>query len=188
MFRMPEVLVVVMLTAMIAFSQPAMALPGRVDLIPNGERFSCLTCHLVPGGPRNPFGKSAESVVKKGSLEPFWDKGLASEDPDKDGPTNGEELQDPTGSWTPGRPDPGEPSKVTNPGVRDGEPEHSSVGSTAWVVAPFGIATFTLLLATLLAGLFMPRNRKVLYKWHRKLAVAALAMALLHGLLAILLF
>lgn len=88
----------------------------RPGLIPNGEKFSCLTCHIYPGGPRNNFGLDVEFLVSPGSCAPFYDTALANLDSDGDGFTNGEELGDPDGIWRAGDPDPGNPDAVTNPG------------------------------------------------------------------------
>lgn len=98
----------------------------RLGLIPNGVIGSCDNCHIVAGGPRNDFGKAVEALISPGSLAPFWDAVLAAEDSDGDGFTNGEELQDPNGKWRSGQPDPGDPSKVTNPGDPNSKPEIAS--------------------------------------------------------------
>jgi hypothetical protein len=44
-----------------------------------------------------------------------WTLTLANQDSDGDGFTNGEELQDPSGAWAIGKPDPGDVSFVSNP-------------------------------------------------------------------------
>ena len=54
------------------------------------------------------------------------------------------------------------------------------------VVEVLGITTFTLLVLTACAGYFMPRKRKVLFKWHKRLAVMTLIAAMLHGILVLL--
>jgi len=58
----------------------------------------------------------------------------------------------------------------------------------AWyrLTIPFGITTFSLLVLTLLAGWFMRINRKLLFKWHRRLAITTLVAALCHLLVVIL--
>lgn len=72
------------------------ARPYRVDLIPNGNRYGCSTCHdSGGGGPRNDFGYAVEQVAI--GSQPFWDAALAALDSDRDGFTNGEELGDPDG-------------------------------------------------------------------------------------------
>jgi hypothetical protein len=57
----------------------------------------------------------------------------------------------------------------------------------AWyrLIVPFGIATISLLVLTFLAGWFMRINRKLLFKWHRRLAIATLVTAVCHALLVI---
>jgi len=98
-----------------------MARSFRVDMIPNGNKFSCANCHINPagGGTRNAFGKAVEQLVTPGAATPFWGLALATLDSDGDGVTNGAELQDPNGTWQPGDAQPGVLSKVTNPGVKD---------------------------------------------------------------------
>lgn len=88
----------------------------RTTLIPNGNVFSCNTCHEVPGGPRNSFGLDVEKLITKGGHEAFWSPALAAADSDGDGVTNGQELGDPRGVWKSGDPNPGDSTKVTNPG------------------------------------------------------------------------
>jgi len=58
----------------------------------------------------------------------------------------------------------------------------------AWyrLIVPVGIATLSLLVLTFLAGWFMRIKRKLLFKWHRRLAIATLIAALCHLLLVIL--
>src|SRR5262245_21487251 len=91
----------------------------RVNLLPNGNKFSCSNCHLSAGGggSRNPFGQAVFALVTPGSCAAFWSSALASADSDGDGRTNGTELGDPTGAWRPGMPNPGVAAEVTNPGV-----------------------------------------------------------------------
>ena len=80
-----------------------------VNEIPNGKVFSCATCHTaVPI--LNRFGSDFKNNGHS------WDSILAPKDSDRDGTTNGSELQDPNGAWVIGKPDPGNPSAVTNPG------------------------------------------------------------------------
>lgn len=92
----------------------------RVSQIPNGSVYSCNTCHSGGGGSaRNAFGLEIENNFldapgASGNVE--WGPELASLDSDGDGFTNGEELQDPEGTWTPGDPNPGDPALVTSPG------------------------------------------------------------------------
>jgi hypothetical protein len=102
----------------------------RENQVPHGKVKSCLTCHVVPGGDRNEFGKEIQRNFLTmsgagGSVK--WGPELAQLDSDGDGFTNGQELQDPTGSWTPGQPQPGDRSLVTNPGDPTDFPKTTSV-------------------------------------------------------------
>ena len=96
-----------------------LARPCRPALIPNGTVNGCANCHLNPrgGGVRNAFGKTVEPLVKVGMCDPFWGPEIAAMDSDGDGIPNGVELQDPEGTWTSGKPPPGEPTLVTNAGL-----------------------------------------------------------------------
>jgi dopamine beta-monooxygenase len=85
--------------------------------IPNGAEVpnnSCGACHL------NPNGSSPPQLVQFGldfsAAGSSWTAALSALDSDGDGFSNGEELLDPSGSWTQGQPDPGDPVDVTNPG------------------------------------------------------------------------
>lgn len=108
--------------AIIACAQQARAFGCRPNLIPNGNQNLCSNCHFNPrgGGPRNPFGVLVDEVAI--GCDPFWGPELAATDPDGDGRTSGEELQDPLGEWRPGLPAPGNPDLVTLPGVADDPP------------------------------------------------------------------
>ncbi|MBI4585084.1 MAG: hypothetical protein HY717_13810 [Planctomycetes bacterium] len=110
----------------------ALARACRVNLVPNGRKFMCLTCHVgSSGGVRNLFGDAVSLIIggsSSCSLQ-FWGPALATEDSDGDGLANGEELGDPAGAWKPGDPSPGDPALVTPPGVAEtlSKPEVSSV-------------------------------------------------------------
>ena len=111
----------------------------RVNLIPHGadvpnDGIACLTCHTDFGGsPRNAFGMDVEQLVTPGSPEPFWGPELAMLDSDGDGFTNGQELQDPEGTWTPGSPQPGDAALVTHPGDPNSRPAQEPTTGDAWV-------------------------------------------------------
>lgn len=99
----------------------------RVTQIPNGTKFSCNTCHTNGGGSsRNAFGEAVEGITGT-SLTEFWSPALAALDSDGDGWTNGQELQDSTGTWTTGNAAPGDFSLVTNPGDPTSHPDITSV-------------------------------------------------------------
>ncbi len=80
-----------------------------VSRIPNGSVFSCDTCHSS-GFSLNSFGTAYNAAGRQ------WTQTLANQDSDGDGFPNGTELQDPTGSWRQGNPDPGDAERVSNPG------------------------------------------------------------------------
>ena len=104
----------------------------RAPQIPNGTLKSCANCHVNPGGggPRNPFGQEIEAnhLSTPGSAgQVEWNEALAQLDSDGDGFTNGEELQDPDGTWRIGQPFPGDPALVTNPGDATDFPNTTTV-------------------------------------------------------------
>src|SRR6266545_3130696 len=90
----------------------ASALPPSPGKVPNGNVYSCQTCHLP-----DPAPKSDNTQMKLDFLaaNKTWTTELANKDSDGDGFTNGEELQDPEGVWAIGKPDPGDVSLVSNP-------------------------------------------------------------------------
>jgi len=97
---------------------PCWSTPKRVDHIPNGNVFSCANCHIDPagGGQRNAFGQHVEFYFLDEEGDVVWNGDLSLMDSDSDGISNGSELQDPSGTWTIGKPDPGDPDHVLNPG------------------------------------------------------------------------
>lgn len=108
--------------------------------VPNGGRFGCGLCHFTqPGGggvlgassfPLNGFGDDVRLWLRPSNYLK-WSRSLANIDSDSDGYTNGEELQELTGSWRadPNTNDPladfpyftavGNLSNVRNPGDGD---------------------------------------------------------------------
>lgn len=68
--------------------------------VPQGEK--CVTCHIDPAGrgTRNDFGDDVAYYFNGG---PYWPS-LFALDSDRDGYTNGQELGDPAGTWSPGDP------------------------------------------------------------------------------------
>ena len=92
------------------------ARPFRPGEIPNGEKYSCNNCHIVPGGPRNDFGTEIENNHLDPEGHVIWSAALAALDSDGDGISNGAELLDPNGLWQIGLPHPGDTVDVTNPG------------------------------------------------------------------------
>ena len=88
----------------------------------------CITCHNNPDG-----GQGCETMGgTRPCLNPFgvafrtngfrWSRELAELDSDGDGFTNGQELQDPSGSWRPGQTSPGNSAYVTRPGFPTSSP------------------------------------------------------------------
>jgi hypothetical protein len=80
-------------------------------------------------------------------------------------------------------------SVVPASGVRaNAEEPARETPAFAWyrLIVPFGIGTLSLMVLTFLAGWFMRVNRKLLFNWHRRLAIATLIAASCHLLLVIL--
>jgi hypothetical protein len=76
-----------------------------------GNSTSCQTCHVgTTGGLRNEFGVQVGANLLNG--KPDWSI-LAYLDADGDSYSNGYELGDPEGSWSPGSTDPS--GTITNP-------------------------------------------------------------------------
>jgi len=102
-----------------AFARPTS--PGK---IPNGNQYSCGTCHesghvFSDGSPPVPptpvHGNAMQLPFLNTIPTKTWTPDLASQDSDGDGFTNGEELLDPDGTWVIGQPDPGIPIDAANP-------------------------------------------------------------------------
>jgi len=56
------------------------------------------------------------------------------------------------------------------------------------VIKTIGIITLVLLAAAVATGFLMPKNRKLLFKWHRIIAVAALVTAVTHAIVVMVIF
>ncbi|MBE0643725.1 MAG: T9SS type A sorting domain-containing protein [Bacteroidetes bacterium] len=114
----------------------------RVGQIPNGTKNACANCHVNPagGGPRTAFGTEIERnhmTVQGGSGQVQWSAALAALDSDGDGFTNGQELQDPEGTWVIGQPAPGDLALVTNPGDANDFPNTTSVQPLAGIAGEY---------------------------------------------------
>jgi len=126
----------------VATSTFVMARMFRPAQVPNGTVKSCLTCHVTPGGDRNAFGREVErnflsTPGSAGNVQ--WGPALAQLDSDGDGFTNGQELQDPAGTWVIGQADPGNPALVTSPGDPNDFPNTTSVEALPGIAAGFGL-------------------------------------------------
>lgn len=102
--------------AMFLGARDAFAVSSFRSKIPNGTVNSCSTCHDLNSGPPalNPFGMAFFNAGTQ------WTPALAALDSDGDGFSNGQELGDPAGTWTPGAANPG--GTITNPGDPSSHP------------------------------------------------------------------
>ena len=115
------------LTFCIFFVMPAMAYTVDLNRIPNSSVFSCDTCHSS--------GNSFRSAYNNAGRQ--WTTALANLDSDGDGFSNGVELQDPSGTWNEGDPNPGNQSLVTNPGSSSSHPTNPTNTPTRTPTATF---------------------------------------------------
>jgi hypothetical protein len=114
---MKKILSTLMLVVVFSSTIFLVGRPFRTSKVPHGSNFSCNTgLTNGVGSPLNAFGLVVESKVTPNGTESLWTPELAALDSDGDGFTNGEELQDPNGSWIEGTPNPGNATLVTNPG------------------------------------------------------------------------
>jgi len=102
----------VLVCCMVLAAGATFAKPEWVARVPNGGVNSCSTCHTT-APTLNAFGTD---FLATNPLDPNWTNALAMMDSDQDTFANGIELQDPTGVWTLGDPDPGDAGLVSNPG------------------------------------------------------------------------
>ena len=61
-------------------------------------------------------------------------------------------------------------------------------GKVMSTAAIMGIVTLLLLIGSVVTGLLMSRNRKVLFKVHRALAIITVVVALVHAVLVIMMY
>jgi hypothetical protein len=116
MKRISTVLALILASATVALGHGS-----YVSRVPNGSAFSCDTCHTE---------KKFQKDFKDNDLK--WNKALAVKDSDGDGASNGVELQDPEGKWSPGKADPKVRGwKTYNPDDRKNKPPYAPVGPTS---------------------------------------------------------
>ena len=70
-----------------------------------------------------------------------------------------------------------------NGNIHNHQSEHQFDFST--IIVPLGITTLICLIATLTIGLLMPKNRKILFPWHKRMAFMTLILALMHGVMVL---
>jgi len=60
--------------------------------------------------------------------------------------------------------------------------EHQAAGhfKPASLIEPLGALTFLCLISTFILGQLMPKNRKTLFSWHKRMAFITLIVALTH--------
>src|SRR5262245_22358653 len=118
------VLFFMLIGAAYVFSGTVAARPPSPGKIPNGSVYYCGSCHESghvfsdgsPPVPSSPVHGNAMQLPFLNTTPPkTWTTDLANQDSDGDGFTNGEELQDPAGTWAIGQADPGDVSFVSNP-------------------------------------------------------------------------
>lgn len=130
-------------TALAGLAVGSAVFPGlrsipNLDNVPSPSATTCQVCHVSSqGGSLNVFGETVKAHLNS-NHQPDW-SAIWNLDSDGDTYTNGQELGDPTGQWTPGMPNPGSPATITHPGDRASKPgSPSSVRSVrtpaAWAV------------------------------------------------------
>lgn len=68
----------------------------------------------------------------------------------------------------------------------NGELDHHNKSGLAAAAVPLGILTLLCLITTLVLGLTMRKNPKVLFPWHKRMAIFTLIVAITHGTIIIL--
>ena len=108
--------------AFVVAAAAAFGYSSFVAKVPNGDAFSCSTCHMT-----KKFYKDFKDNGNK------WTKALALLDSDGDGASNGVELQDPEGKWRENDPNPKIPGWNTyNPDDSRSTPPYADVEPVSW--------------------------------------------------------
>ncbi|MFH1092735.1 MAG: hypothetical protein V1739_01110 [Candidatus Omnitrophota bacterium] len=55
-------------------------------------------------------------------------------------------------------------------------------------IVPLGIATFVCIITTLVFGIFIKKNRRIVLPWHKGIAFMTLILGLVHGALALIFY
>ena len=72
---------------------------------------------------------------------------------------------------------------LAHPALANGEGGGESGGGA--LIVTMGVITLTLLIITFLLGLFMPKDRKKLFPWHKRLAWVTAASGIIHASLVL---
>lgn len=130
---------VLIVAVSLGLTSVAEARSQRVEQIPNGEEFSCTTCHDssfptgAQNGARNVFGQQVEANLTgtggTATQEVDW-QAIYDLDADGDGFTNGQELGDPNGEWSQGE-DPPEDYAPSRPADAEDTPDIPTGGDDA---------------------------------------------------------
>ncbi len=62
---------------------------------------------------------------------------------------------------------------------------HGSGRNLGGVIVLLGILTLACLLSTFILGILMPKKRKILFSWHKKLGIVTVIAAILHGMMVL---
>ena len=122
------IILMALIGAAYLIGQPtASALAPSPGKIPNGAKYSCNGCHVAGS-----YAANTQMKLDFLNTSPTktWTVALAHKDSDGDGWTNGEELQDPAGTWAIGQADPGVLARVSNPSQISSYPPEPLVAFT----------------------------------------------------------
>jgi hypothetical protein len=76
---------------------------------------------------------------------------------------------------------------MTCPAIADGfGPQHREQFRSGGIIVALGIMTISALTAAFLTGYFMPKARKKLFPWHKRIAMVTLLLAASHALMVLL--